>query len=312
MYDFSNSFITNFGVAEGSNSWTTKCLSITDDATLGTIALSCDCIMENVPFSKEVHDRDRQIIINTTRFYTLYSQGEWFTQKNLSAPDTIFFYDRNDPSCSTLNTFAPCHVTYDINREHVQRGYLPILIRRSEDIKRLEYLYSSPSFNWYKRTKDLEAAQIVFAPIKGGKSSISKEFREPTHKYSLACLQSEWDPDTATVSKIPINFYSCAVELPGKTVYFPLRYVNRGKDYIQPISGKIAISNGVTGTIVFAYSFVSREIMCEFSLHCHSFYSPYCATLDSYTNPVAIDPQNIYLYSFAWKPQYCIRESCGY
>ena len=298
MYDFSSSYVTNYGLTEGSNSWTTKCLSIADDSVQGTIALSCDCIMEEVPFACEPSNRSGQIIKGSKRFYTVHREEEWFMQINLSIQDTIFFDDKSDASRSMQSAVGTNQATYAI--DDFKGYFLPMIICRSGDAETLDYNYSDPLCDWYNMRHMFQSSHLfLFAPGKGGKSVLNKVYREPTRNYTLDALRDKWDPGNATICKVPISMYSCAIRLPGKTIYFPLRYVNYGKDYIQPISGKISIRNGQTGTIVFAYNFASRELICEFSLHCHSFSSPNCANLVAYSTPIKVGPESISFYSFA-------------
>jgi len=299
MYDFNKTSVVNHGTSASANSWTTKCLSIVDDAAAGITALSCDCIMEDVPFSKKSEERTKQIILSTDRFYTLHSQGEWFTQRNLSNPDTIIFYDSDSPQDSIIETIGRHHKCADKSNPYNQNFYLPIAVQRLDNPTTLDYSFSRPYYDWHQKSQDLIGLPILFAPSFGGSSSINEYFAKPTHKYLLDSIHGEWDPVRATLGKMPIMNFSCAIELPGKTIYFPLRYVNHGKNYIQPISGKIAIANGITGTIVFAYNFASREVFCEFSMHCHTFSSPYCATVRACVAPLEIESKKICLYTFA-------------
>ena len=133
---------------------------------------------------------------------------------------------------------------------------------------------------------------------KGGKSTLNLNAVKPTRVFSLIEARAHWREDSAMLDDAPINSYFCVMQLSKKTIYFPLRYVNRGVNYIQPISGTVGLQNGVSGSLAFAYNFRTKELLCEFSLRAHLLFNPYILT--SYQVPITvdIDPEHIQLYAF--------------
>ncbi len=136
-------------------------------------------------------------------------------------------------------------------------------------------------------------------PSIGGKSTLHiPRDRKPKQAFTLEHMREYWNPDKATINSLPISFYSCAIAMENKNIYFPLRYLNIGDNYIQPISGTIAISNGVTGSIAFAYNITTGKLISEFSLRCHAFKTPYVASTTEFIVPIDLEHNQIYLYTF--------------
>ena len=295
FFDLNKSYVHNY--SDTPNSWTTKCLSITDHENDGITALSCDCLNEDVALMNSNAD-NTSIFKGGGKFYTLHNKAEWFRQVNQSIEDTVYFHSGNDPLPS-INNILGSRTTYDINSELIQKELVPIAVHAIKESNSLDFRYSKPFLNWHQHRGSLANIPIIFSPGKGGKSTLHiPRNRKPNHTFTLEHLNEYWDSDNATINKIPINYYLCAIAMKNKNIYFPLRYVNMGCNYIQPISGTIAISNGITGSIAFAYDFVTNKLISEFSLRCHMFKTPYLASAINFVVPIDLERSQIYLYTF--------------
>lgn len=231
-------------------------------------------------------------------FFTVHNQGGWFRQSNQSIEDTLYFHS-DDELIPSINGVLGPRSFRNINSESVQKDFTPVVVHANKDDNLLDFLYSKPLTDWHQQRGNLINIPVLFPPVFGGKSTlhIPRE-RKPRHAFPLERLHEYWDPDKASINEIPINFYSCAIALKNKNIHFPFRYVNMGENYIQPISGTIAISNGITGSIAFAYDITSGKLISEFSLRCHAFKTPYLVSVTDYVVPIDLNQSQVYLYIF--------------
>ena len=121
--------------------------------------------------------------------------------------------------------------------------------------------------------------------------------KPPKKAIRLDEAKDYWNYKEGTLDGLEITFYSCVISLPGKTITFPLRYVNKGINYIQPISGPIALDAYIGGSIAFAYNFETGELLSEFSLCCHALITPLRSTLGEYIISLDILPKDITFYT---------------
>ena len=71
-----------------------------------------------------------------------------------------------------------------------------------------------------------------------------------------------------------------------------------GANYIQPISGPIALNAFIGGSLAFAFDFDSKELISEFSLCCHALITPLKSALGEYIIPLEISPEDITFYTY--------------
>jgi hypothetical protein len=254
---------------------------------------------EKTPFNHEVDEPTDYIFMtdNAYKFYTLHEDDMWFMQRTLSLPDQLAITTCKEPypASEIINPL------YIVDLDDMDDDWSQILkpqIITIEDEGLLKFKSWTVVDNWTERLNDLVGHKLLIPPTTHECFSELKIISiKPKVNICLNEFCDAWDSDEGKLEGIPINQYCCSMQIAERTLHFPLRYVNRGPNYIQPISGTIAIQNGVGGSIAFAYDYKTNKIMCEFMVQFYTFKSRFNLVKLHFPIEIAVPPERIRLYS---------------